>query len=102
MADPKGFLKHRDREATTLPARSCPHHGLEGSPYRPGRCGAAPPGRPMHGLRHPVLPPGLPAGQPHPGVERPGAATGNFEKPSNDCTRRTTSQSSRSALPGAV
>ena len=31
-------------------------------------------GRALHGLRHPVLPPGLPAGQHHPGVERPGLA----------------------------
>ena len=28
----------------------------------------------MHGLRHPVLPLRVPAGQPHPGVERPGPA----------------------------
>ena len=48
--------------------------GLRG--HRPD--GAAPPGRPLHGLRHPVLPPRLPAREPDPGVERPrpGAATG--------------------------
>ena len=31
-------------------------------------------GRPLHGLRHPVLPHRLPVGEPDPGVERPGLA----------------------------
>ena len=30
------------------------------------------PGRAVHGLRHPLLPPGVPAGQPDPRLERPG------------------------------
>ena len=36
-----------------------------------GRPHAARPGRPLHGLRRPVLPRGLPARQPDPGLERP-------------------------------
>ena len=35
------------------------------------RGGASPPGRALHGLRRAVLPRGLPAGQPHPRLERP-------------------------------
>ena len=42
--------------------------GLQPVPRRE----AAGPGRALHGLRHPVLPPGLPAGQPDPRLERPG------------------------------
>ena len=40
---------------------------------RPARGGAARAGRALHGLRHPVLPRGLPARQPDPGLERPRA-----------------------------
>ncbi len=77
MADPKGFLKH-GREVADPPAGRGAGARLErGLPRRHRPRAAADhhdPGRALHGLRHPVLPPGLPAGQHHPGVERPGLA----------------------------
>ena len=51
-------------------------------------------GRALHGLRHPVLPSGLPARQPDPGLERPrlpGSLAGGDRRA---CTRPTTSRSS--------
>src|SRR5690606_25996127 len=65
-------LPHPPRpRATAQSAGSGADHGLERGAHRPGGRRAATPGRPLHGLRHPVLPPGLPARQPHPRVERP-------------------------------
>ena len=55
---------------------------------------AAAAGRPLHGLRHPVLPQRLPARQPHPRVERPRLAGRLAPGASSGCTRRTTSRSS--------
>ena len=48
----------------------------------------------LHGLRHPVLPQRLPAGQPHPGVERPRLPRRVARGRSSGCTPRTTSRSS--------
>ena len=45
---------------------------LEGGLRAVRRRRAQPPGRPVHGLRHPVLQQRLPARQPDPGLERPG------------------------------
>ena len=77
MADPRGFLKDGREVAEPPPGRGA-GEGLERGLPRQRRPGAAAdhhhPGRALHGLRHPVLPPGLPAGQPDPGVERPGLA----------------------------
>ncbi len=71
MADPKGFLKVTERELP--PRRPVPVRIMDWKEvYEPGDTGrAAPTGRPLHGLRHPVLPQGVPARQPDPGVERP-------------------------------
>ena len=77
MADPKGFLKHGYESAPKRPVEERTQGLGRGLPGRPGSGPAADhqdPGRPVHGLRHPVLPPGLPAGQHHPRVERPGLA----------------------------
>src|SRR5690606_3121884 len=62
--------------AAAVPPRSGPPHGLARGQgrARQGPRPAQPSGRPLHGLRHPVLPPGLPAGEPHPRVERPHVA----------------------------
>ena len=76
MADPKGFLKNGREVADRRPVEERVQDWNE--VYPGGGPGPAAdhhrPGRPLHGLRHPVLPPGLPAGQHHPGVERPGLA----------------------------
>ncbi len=69
-------------------------------PFPPRAVGT--PGRPLHGLRDPVLPQRLPARQPDPGVERPGLARATGLTPSSGCTRPTTSRSSPAAVPGAV
>ena len=55
---------------------------------------AARAGRALHGLRHPVLPSGLPARQPDPGLERPGLPRSLAARRSSGCTRPTTSPSS--------
>ena len=51
-------------------------------------------GAALHGLRRPVLPQGLPARQPDPGVERPRAPRRVARSRSTGCTRPTTSPSS--------
>ena len=48
----------------------------------------------MHGLRRPVLPPGLSARQPDPRLERPGLSRPVEGRPSTACTPPTTSRSS--------
>ena len=74
MADPKGFLKTPRRE---LPARRPVDVRILDwrevyEQQEAGQLEQA--GRSLHGLRHPVLPRRLPAGQPDPGLERPGLA----------------------------
>ena len=78
MADPHGFLEGtqgRGGQATGRRAGRRLARGVRtAGPARAGGRGV-PAGPPMHGLRNPVLPLGncgLPAGQPHPRVERPG------------------------------
>jgi hypothetical protein len=71
VADPQGFLttpRARAAARRPVPVRIKDWREV----YEAGPRPAAAPGRPLHGLRHPVLPQRLPAGQPHPGVERPG------------------------------
>ena len=102
MADPKGFLKTQERELP--PRRPVPVRIMDWKEvYEPRiRRAAAPPGRPLHGLRHPVLPPGLPARQPDPGVERPHLAR---RGPSGDRAPARDEQLPgvhRPAVPGAV
>jgi glutamate synthase (NADPH/NADH) small chain len=73
MADPKGFLKTRRGRRRPAPGRRLRLRDWREvyEPFAPGGWSGR---RPVHGLRHPVLPQRLPAGQPHPGVERPGLA----------------------------
>ncbi len=76
MADPRGFLNDSRARTPREPARADSPHGLGGRQGRPreGRDDAAAAGGPLHGLRHSVLPPGVPARQPHSRVERPHVA----------------------------
>ncbi len=78
MADPKGFLTHPPGDPGASARRRCGcmdwREVYEPVPVQPP--GAA--GRALHGLRHPVLPQRLPAGEPDPGVERPGLARGDW------------------------
>ena len=68
---PQGFLKHPPAQAADAAAGAGAGarlaRGLRAVPgERPAR-----PGHTLHGLRHPVLQPRLPARQPHPRLERP-------------------------------
>ena len=94
VADPKGFLHDpRARAAAAAPGRRCASGLARGLRAAGGRAAAAP-GRPLHGLRHPVLPPRLPAratSSPS-GTTWSGATTG--ARRSSGCTRPTTSRSS--------
>ncbi len=105
MADPKGFLKSTPRGGRAPPRRGA-RAGLErGLPRRTGARAAADhhrAGRPLHGLRHPVLPPGLPAGQHHPGVERPGLARRLGRRDRAAARDQQLPGVHRSAVPGAV
>ena len=95
VADPKGFL-HDPRARAAARGARCRSGCMDWNEVyeeQDGRAAAAP-GRPLHGLRHPVLPPRLSAGQPHPGVERPGLARATGARRSSGCTRPTTSPSS--------
>ena len=94
VADPNGFLT-TPRESSRRAGRStCGSRDWREvyEPMAPGRLRGA--GRALHGLRHPVLPQRLPAGQPDPGVERPGLRAATGQAPASGCTRRTTSPSS--------
>ena len=76
--------------------------GLQPVPRRE----AARPGRALHGLRHPVLPPGLPARQPDPRLERPGlprpVADGDRPPPRHEQLPRVHRQALPRALRGVV
>ena len=99
---PRAFCTTRERE---LPRRRPCRSGImdwnevyEEQPV----ARAAAPGRPLHGLRHPVLPQRLSAGQPDPRVERPrvegGVAPGHRAPARDEQLPRV----HRPALPGAV
>ena len=92
MPDPKGFLTTPRELPTRRPVdvRIRDWHEVY-EPFGADHLGA---GDPVHGLRHPVLPPGLPAGQPDPGVERPGVHATTGVRPPRRCTPPTTSRSS--------
>ena len=59
-------------------------------------------GRALHGLRHPVLPPRLPAREPHPGVERPHVARRLARGDRAAARDEQLPGVHRAALPGAV
>ncbi len=70
MGKPTGFIEIKRRKQPTRPVAERLHDWREVYlPYR--RAVLAGSGRALHGLRHPVLPSGLPARQPDPGLERP-------------------------------
>ena len=101
MADPKGFLKHGREVATRRPVEERVQDWNE--VYLGGVGRALLPiiteqVWPLHGLRHPVLPPGLPAREHHPRVERPGLATTGTARWTGS-TRPTTSRSSPADSP---
>ena len=71
MGKPTGFMEY-PRELPT-PAADHRSGSTTSSRSTPVPRGQAPrPGCPVHGLRRPVLPPGVPARQPDPRLERPG------------------------------
>ena len=90
--------------ASSIPARQAAGASGHGTRRRlppsllrlPGRRADAP-GVAMHGLRHPVLPPGLPARQPDSRLERSRLSRLLEARPSSGCTRPTTSLSSRAS-----
>ena len=97
MADPRGLPHARPRGRRAAAGRGADPRLERGLPrWRRPRPAAdhQDPGRPLHGLRHPVLPPGLPARQPHPRVERPGLARRLGRARWSGCTPPTTSRSS--------
>ena len=100
MADPKGFLSTpretparrpvdlRLRTGARCTSRSRPEPGTAGGP--------------VHGLRHPVLPQRLPAGEPDPRVERPGLAARLAAGRRPAARHEQLPRVHRAALPGAV
>ena len=101
MADPSGFLKfNRQGPARRpIPLRLRDWHEV----YEPfDDQDLRGPGGPLHGLRNPVLPSGLSAGQHHPGVERPGPhrQVGGGVRPA--ARHQQLPGVHRPALPGAV
>ena len=64
MADPKGFLNVTSASSPDAPAGRRADPGLARGlrATRPSAADLAPAGRPLHGLRHPVLPQGCPLG----------------------------------------
>ena len=70
MGEVGAFLKI-DRTGRRLPRPRRAGERLPGVPRPAARRRAARPGRALHGVRRAVLPQRLPAGQPHPRLERP-------------------------------
>ena len=97
MGDPRGFLKlQRVKEKDERPIDERVHDWTEirvaAPPERGPRAGVA-----LHGLRHPLLPSGLPARQPHPRVERPRLSRRAWPRRRRASTRPTTSLRSPAA-----
>ena len=103
MADPKGFLttpRETPRRRPVEERRSGLERGLR--PRRPA-ADHQQAGRPLHGLRHPVLPQRLPAGQPHPRVERPTPTASDWTAADRAAARHQQLPGvHRAAVPGAV
>ncbi len=103
VADPRGLPDRPRPRAAARGGRSrCGSWTGARSTRQQDADRAAAPGRPLHGLRHPVLPPGLPAGQPDPGVERPGLARGLGGRDRAAARDQQLPGVHRPALPGAV
>ena len=105
MADPKGFMTTPRRVAERRPVAERIHDWQEVYPGYAGAGRAADhlrAGRSVHGLRHPVLPHRLSAGQPDPGVERPGLAQRLGRGAGAAARHQQLPGVHRAALPGAV
>ena len=91
---PTGFIEIQRQEAADAAGRAsaCTTGARSICRIRDDEPAAA--GRALHGLRHPVLPPGLPARQPDPRLERPRLPRPLAARRSTGCTRPTTSRSS--------
>ena len=91
-----GFMEieRRDRPYAPVPERVKVLQGVHPPAARRGDERA---GRALHGLRHPVLPDGLPGEQHHPGLERPRVPRPLARGARASCTRPTTSPSSPAA-----
>ena len=101
MGDITGFLKY-GREPPGPPAGAGAPARLEGGLRAVPRRGGPAAGGPVHGLRHPLLPRGLSARQPHPRVERPGLPgrlVGGHRAPAR---HQQLPRVHRPAVPGAV
>ena len=108
MADPHGFLEVPKVEAAKRAVDERVGDWREvyerQDPHRAGRRGV-PAGPSVHGLRNPVLPLRdcrLPAGQPHPGMERPGAAGPVGRRERSTARHQQLPGVHRPAVPGAV
>ena len=66
-----GSSRSSARSSRTGRSRSVLRDWQRGLPPVPGATSCKKQARALHGLRHPLLPPGLPARQHHPGLERP-------------------------------
>ena len=89
-----GFIEiQAARSRTSRPIDERLRDWQRGLPARSG-CRAARAGRALHGLRHSVLPSGLPARQPDSGLERSRLSRIAGAPRSSGCTRPTTSPSS--------
>ncbi len=80
MGDPKGFLKVEREKEHDRPIEERKRDWREIDRARAGRTGEVA-GVAVHGLRDPVLSPGLPAREPHPRVERPRVSGARSTRP---------------------
>ncbi len=101
VADPSGFLKYSRQTPTRRPVPLRLRDWNE--VYEPfGEEETKHAGGPLHGLRYPVLSPGLPAGQPDPGVERAGPHRALGRRLGAAARHQQLPGVHRSAVPGAV
>ena len=93
MGKPTGFLEtHAPEAADASGGRAAARLARSLPAVRPSRAEGA--GVALHGLRHSVLPSGLPARQPDSGLERSRLSRSLAARRSTGCTRRTTFPSS--------
>ena len=101
MGETTGFLKW-ERETPTrrpVPVRLHDWHEVY-EPFPADKLAAA--GRPLHGLRHPVLQQRLPARQPHPRLERPRLPRPLARRDRAPARHQQLPRVHRPAVPGAV
>ena len=101
MGEVTGFLKWHARDADP-PAGAGAAARLAGGLRAVPRGRAAPPGRALHGLRHPVLQQRLPARQPDPRLERPRLPRPLARRDRAPARHQQLPRVHRPAVPGAV